>query len=131
MAIFKKSTKEATKKVTTPKVVKEPTVAKASAGKKKEGSVLGVHANVLVRPHITEKAALLAEKGTYVFEVARDTNKIEIAKAISAIYNVTPMRVNIVNLPDTRVFVRNKKGMKSGIRKALVTLKKGDKIEIV
>lgn len=119
MAIFKKTTKEA----------KVPKVAKA---KKTEGkAVIGAHANAIVRPHITEKAAILAEKGTYVFEVARDTNKIEIAKAIQAIYNVTPVRVNIVNLPDTRVFVRNKKGMKSGVRKAMVTLKAGDKIEIV
>ncbi len=109
MAIFKKTTKEA----------------------KKGETVLGSRVNVLVRPHITEKAAILAEKGTYVFEVAQNTNKIEIAKAVAALYNVTPVRVNIVNLPDTRVFVRNKNGVKSGIRKALVTLKKGDKIEIL
>ena len=110
MAIFTKTTKEA-------KVTK---VTKA----KKEGALaLGSRVNAIVRPHITEKAAILAEKGTYVFEVARDTNKIEIAKAIEALYNV--------NLPNTRVFVRNRKGVKSGIRKALVTLKKGDKIEVV
>jgi len=111
MAIFKKTTKE----------------VKA----KKVETTLGARVNAIVRPHITEKAAILAEKGTYVFEVARDTNKIEIAKAIAAIYNVTPVRVNIVNLPDTRVFVRNRKGVKSGVRKAMVTLKEGDKIEIV
>lgn len=124
MAIFKKTTKE--------KEVTGKSVATKSTKAKTEGSaMLGTSANVLVRPHITEKSAILAEKGTYVFEVARDTNKIEIAKAIKAIYNVTPVRVNIVNLPNTRVFVRNRKGMKSGVRKALVTLKSGDKIEIV
>ncbi|MFZ2303953.1 MAG: 50S ribosomal protein L23 [Minisyncoccia bacterium] len=111
MAIFTKTTKEV-------KV-------------KKEGTALGERVYSLVRPHITEKAAILAEKGTYVFEVAKDTNKIEIAKAIQALYSVTPTRVNIINLPDTRVFVRNRKGVKSGLRKALVTLKKGDKIEIL
>lgn len=113
MAIFKKTTKE----------VK----AKKADGK----AHLGSNVNALVRPHITEKAAILAEKGTYVFEVSRDTNKIEIAKVIKALYNVTPVRVNIVNLPDTNVFVRNKRGVKSGVRKALVTLKKGETIEIV
>jgi len=124
MAIFKKTTKE--------KEVTGKSVATKSTKTKNEGSVmLGTNANVLVRPHITEKSAILAEKGTYVFEVARDTNKIEIAKAIKAIYNVTPVRVNIINLPNTRVFVRNRKGVKSGVRKALVTLKSGDKIEIV
>lgn len=124
MAIFKKTTKE--------KEVTGKSVATKSTKTKNDGSVmLGTNANVLVRPHITEKSAILAEKGTYVFEVARDTNKIEIAKAIKAIYNVTPVRVNIINLPNTRVFVRNRKGVKSGVRKALVTLKSGDKIEIV
>jgi large subunit ribosomal protein L23 len=111
MAIFKKTTKE----------------MKA----KKEGNALGARANMIVRPHISEKAAILAEKGTYVFEIARNTNKIEIAKAVATLYNVTPVRVNIINLPDTRVFVRNRNGVKSGLRKALVTLKKGDKIEIL
>lgn len=123
MAIFKKTTKEATKKVTAPKVVK---TKKADI---KSG--LGERVNVIVRPHITEKAAILAEKGQYVFVVAKDTNKIEIAKAIIALYNVTPVRVNIVNLPRTNVFLRGKAGVKAGVRKALVTLKKGDKIEIL
>ncbi|MBI5078329.1 MAG: 50S ribosomal protein L23 [Candidatus Yonathbacteria bacterium] len=111
MAIFKKTTKE----------------VKAKKGE----SALGSRVNALVCPHISEKAAILAEKGTYVFEVARDTNKIEIAKAVATLYNVTPVRVNIINLPDTRVFVRNRNGVKAGLRKALVTLKKGDKIEIL
>ena len=99
--------------------------AKAPTGK------VSVDASVLVRPHITEKAALLAEKNTYVFEVAKDTNKIEIAQTVKALYGVTPRSVNIVNLPNTRVFVRGKSGVKSGVRKALVTLEKGDKIELI
>lgn len=123
MAIFTKTTKE--------KEVTGKSVATKSVKAKKGENALGERVNAIVRPHITEKAAILAEKGTYVFEVAKDTNKIEIAKAISALYNVTPARVNIINLPDTRVFVRNRKGVKSGLRKALVTLKKGDKIEIL
>jgi len=123
MAIFKKTTKEETKKAATPKVVK----AKKADAK----SGLGERVNVIVRPHITEKAAILAEKGQYVFVVAKNTNKIEIAKAITALYNVVPVRVNIVNLPRTNVFLRGKAGVKAGVRKALVTLKKGDKIEIL
>lgn len=118
MAIFKKTTKEA-----------KP--AKVAANKKKSESKLGERVNAIVRPHITEKTAILAEKNTFVFEVARDTNKIEIAKAVEVLYGVTPIRVNIVNLPNTRVFVRGKNGVKSGIRKALVTLKSGDKIELI
>lgn len=117
MAIFKKT--------------KEETKSQKVSTTKKDVGTLGELVNVIARPHITEKAAILAEKGTYVFEVSKNTNKIEIAKAIKALYKVTPTRVNIINLPDTRVFVRNRKGVKSGLRKALVTLKKGDKIEIL
>lgn len=113
MAIFKKTTE------------KKP----AKVSKKSEGTT--VRTGALVRPHVTEKAALLAEKNVYVFKVAANTNKIEIAKEVAAVYGVTPVAVNIVNLPDTRVFVRGKKGVKSGVRKALVTLKKGDKIELI
>ena len=126
MAIFKKTAEKkeaAPKKAAAPKVMK---TKKAEAVGK-----LGERVNALIRPLITEKAAILAEKNTYVFEVARNTNKIEIAKAIASLYGVTPVRVNIINLPNTRVFVRGKNGVKSGVRKALVTLKKGDKIEIL
>lgn len=117
MAIFKKTTEK-----------KTPVVKAEKKATKKEGAV---RTGALVRPHVTEKAALLAEKNVYVFKVAANTNKIEIAKEVAVVYGVTPVAVNIVNLPATRVFVRGKKGMKSGVRKALVTLKKGDTIELI
>ncbi|MHB1118202.1 MAG: 50S ribosomal protein L23 [Minisyncoccota bacterium] len=110
-------------------IFKKTTEKKVPAKKTEEK--LGSRVGALVRPHITEKAALLAEKGTYVFVVAPDTNKIEVAKAVTTLYGVTPVKVNIVNLPDTNVFVRNRRGVKAGVRKALVTLKKGDKIELI
>jgi len=130
MAIFKKTTE----KEVAPKAEKKtPTSAKATAGKKavKKVEKSANLAGVLIRPHITEKAAILAEKNTYVFEVSRGSNKQEIAKAIQAIYGVTPVRVNIINLPSTQVFVRGKMGLKTGVRKALITLRKDDKIEII
>jgi len=49
---------------------------------------------VLVRPLITEKTQLLANKGKYVFVVKRNANKIEIGKAIEHFYNVTVEDVN-------------------------------------
>ena len=114
MAIFKKKTK------------KETAVAA-----KDDAVKAGVATKSTMSPRITEKSAILAEKGTYVFEVAPRMNKVEVAKAVRALHNVTPVRVNMVNLPRTNVFVRGKKGVKSGVRKALVTLKKGDKIEFM
>lgn len=123
MAIFKKKTEKT-------KTGKEST-AVAKVASAKGGSTTGKFANVLIRPHVTEKAALLAEKNTYVFKVSENTNKIEIAKAIRALYGVNPIRVNIINLPKTNVLVRGKMGVKSGVRKALVTLAKTDKIELI
>jgi len=114
MAIFKKKTKKETSATTKDGAVQVGTVAKDA-----------------IRPHITEKSAILAEKGTYVFKVSPRMNKVEVAKAVRALHNVTPVRVNMVNLPRTNVFVRGKVGVKSGVRKALVTLKKGDKIEFM
>lgn len=119
MPIFKKTTK-----TSSPKMVANK--------KKKESSLAVIKSAVLIRPYIKEKSAILAEeKGTYVFEVAPRTNKIEIAKAVASIYGVDPVRVNIINLPSVRVFKRGKNGIKAGARKALVTLKKGEKIEFM
>lgn len=87
--------------------------------------------SVLLRPRVTEKSSMLSEKGSYVFEVNDRANKHEIFEAIKTVYGVTPIRVNIVNLPAKRVFSRGKAGMKSGVKKAIVYLKSGDKIEIV
>jgi len=87
--------------------------------------------SILLRPRITEKASMLAEKNTYVFEVHPKANKKEVAAAITNAYKVTPARVHIVNLPAKKVFSRGKKGMQSGLKKAIVYLKHGDKIEFV
>ena len=51
------------------------------------------------------------------------------ANAIKAFYKVTPEKINIVRNPSKTVFVRGKKGVKSGVKKAYVYLKEGDKIE--
>jgi large subunit ribosomal protein L23 len=88
--------------------------------------------NVLLRPHITEKAALAADKaGVYVFKVTKDSTKKSIGTSIKDVYGLTPMKVRVVTIPSRRVFVRGKKGVKSGGKKAYVYLKKGDKIELM
>ena len=87
--------------------------------------------HVLIRPRITEKATMLGEKNVYTFDVAREANKITVALAIKALYGVTPFRVNMVKVKSKSVIIRGKKGVKGGGKKALVFLKKGDKIEFV
>lgn len=87
--------------------------------------------SIIKRPRVTEKATMSAESGAYVFEVSKDSTKAQIGKAISMMYKVTPLKVRVVNLPAKKVFVRGKWGEKTGIKKAYVYLKKGDKIEII
>lgn len=87
--------------------------------------------HVLKRPHITEKAAVSAEKGVYVFEVAASANKRQVAEAVAAFYKVTPVKVAVMNKPQKSVFVKGRPGVRPGGKKAYVYLKKGDKIELV
>lgn len=86
--------------------------------------------DVLKRPRITEKAARASEAGQYVFEISNTATKASVAKAVKELYKVTPVSVNVVKTPAKRVVVRGKRGTKSAVRKAYVTLKKGDKIEL-
>lgn len=77
---------------------------------------------------VTEKAALASEKGVYTFNVKDEATKNEIKKAIKLIYGVTPERVSTTKITSKTVVRRGKVGTKKGGKKAVVYLKKGDKI---
>jgi len=127
MAIFGiGKTKEAKPaKAKAPKAVKAVKATKTSATVK-------ARKDVIIRPHITEKAGIAAEsKNVYTFRVSPDATKTTIMKAIEAIYNVSPVKVNIINRSSRDVVTRGRQGKVSGFKKALVFLKKGDKIEFV
>jgi len=85
---------------------------------------------IISSPHITEKTTVLTEKNVYVFRVSPRANKIMIKRAVKELYGFSPVRVNIVNIPSKVRSSRGKKGVKSGYKKAMVYLKKGDKIEL-
>jgi large subunit ribosomal protein L23 len=88
--------------------------------------------HILKGPKVTEKSGIKSEsQNLYTFEVFKNATKPEIAAAIKEAYKVTPIKINIVNLPAKQVFRRGKTGTKSGIKKALVFLKKGDKIAYI
>ena len=84
---------------------------------------------VLIRPHITEKASIKAESSVYVFEIAPNATKAQVEKAFTEKYKVDPIKVSTVTIPAKNVFVRGKRGKKSGYKKAYIYLKKGEKIE--
>jgi len=86
--------------------------------------------DIILRPRITEKSGIMNEKlNLYTFEVAKNATKPAIAKAIKTLYKVTPLKIRTINLPRKRVFVRGTHGAQSAVKKALIYLKKGDKIE--
>ena len=87
------------------------------------------YSGILLRPRITEKASFVAISNVHTFEVAPKATKKEVSAAVKAFYDVTPLKVNIVKNPAKVVFMRGKKGIKAGVKKAYVYLKKGDKLE--
>jgi large subunit ribosomal protein L23 len=85
---------------------------------------------VLIAPRVTEKASLQSSANAYTFVVAENATKHAVAQAIKKEYKVTPRAVNITTLPAKKVFVRGKWGTQSGLKKAIVFLKKGDTIAL-
>lgn len=78
----------------------------------------------------TEKGTALEPQGKYLFEVAKAANKIQIKKAVEEIYKVKVQTVNTVVAPGKRKRVRQEFGYTPDWKKAIVTLKEGQKIEV-
>ena len=97
-----------------------------TGGKKKQNRAY----RLLLRPVVSEKASYLGMYCQYVFEVAPEANKIEIKKAISSLYNVDVQKVRIVNAKGKQVRYGRIQGKTSGWKKAIVTLKNGQKLEL-
>lgn len=95
------------------------------------GTAAGAHeAAAILHPRVTEKATYSAEKqNAYIFDVASSANKHTIASAVRAVYGVTPVKVHTLAVPRKTRFIRGRFGMTGGGKKAVVYLKKGDKIE--
>ncbi|WP_294439433.1 50S ribosomal protein L23 [uncultured Slackia sp.] len=85
---------------------------------------------VIIRPVITEHSYDMMEKNTYTFEVAKDSNKVEIRQAVEAIFNVKVVRVNTINVKSKPKRVRYQLGRTRTWKKAMVTLQQGDTIEL-
>jgi large subunit ribosomal protein L23 len=98
--------------------------------KKPKAAVDVRHYDVIVAPHITEKSTLVSEANAVVFKVAPDATKPEIKAAVEALFGVTVKAVNtIVQKGKTKKW----KGVpytKSDIKKAIVTLKDGQSIDV-
>lgn len=86
--------------------------------------------DVLRRPVITEKSSLLQEGGRYVFEVASKANKVQIRQAVEKAFSVKVTTVNVMTVRGKRKRYGNRLTARPSWKKAVVTLKQGDRIEI-
>jgi large subunit ribosomal protein L23 len=90
--------------------------------------------NILIRPIITEKSDKKMNKGVYSFVVDKSANKLEVAKAVEAMFNVSVSEVNTAVLPGKMKTRSTKSGMVSGMKpsykKAFVKLQEGEKIDL-
>ncbi len=93
-------------------------------------SVSTLAMRTILAPLATEKTAHLADRGVYAFLVAKDANRIAVRQAFRELYNVTPIKVNIVNTRGTMKRVGRFTGRGSDVKKALVTLPKGSHINV-
>jgi len=119
MALFSKKTD---KESTAPKQIKSV----------HRDTVVLSKAHVLRHARITEKATTKAMESVYVFDVAQSATKGDIAKAISAIYQVKPHKIAVAKIPSksVRSLRTGITGVKRGGKKAYVYLKKGETIII-
>jgi len=84
----------------------------------------------LIRPLITEKATHLGGQNKYVFVVAPDANKITIKKALETVYGVKATKINMIKLSGKRVVRGRIKGQRKDWKKAIVTLAKGESLQV-
>ncbi len=84
---------------------------------------------IIIRPIISEHSYDMMEKNVYTFEVAKTSNKIEIAQAIEAIFDVKVKKVNTLNVKPKPKRVRYQEGYTRTWKKAMVTLQEGDAID--
>tara|TARA_Y100001970_G_C13970522_1_gene717945 strand:+ start:225 stop:518 length:294 start_codon:yes stop_codon:yes gene_type:complete len=81
-------------------------------------------------PVITEKATGLSEQNKVIFKVHENATKSSIKKNIEKIFKVKVIKVNTINKKSKRKIVRGRIGTKSGFKKAVITLKKGQSIDL-
>ena len=113
------------------KVAPKKREIKEKPQKPSQKRVSGVEILVLQSPHITEKATDLSQENKYVFKVSKRANKNNIKRVIEGSYNVDVESGRIINVPKKKRKLGRQKGWRKGYKKAIVKVKKGQKIEIL
>jgi len=86
--------------------------------------------DLIISPNVTEKATSLSEFNKIVFKVRKSANKKLIKKSIEKIFKVNVTKINTINLRRKNKLVKGKKSYRPGYKKAVVTLKKGQSIDL-
>lgn len=86
--------------------------------------------DIIKRPVITEKSAMMGENSKYVFEVAKDADKSAVKKAVQEIFSVKVTKVNMLNVKGKIKRFKGTKGKLVDRKKAVVTLADGQDIDL-
>jgi len=84
----------------------------------------------IISPVITEKSTNLSEQNKIVFKINRNANKKNVKKSIEKIFKVNVIKVNIINKKTRTKLARGRKVKVTGYKKAIITLKKGQTIDL-
>ena len=84
----------------------------------------------IISPIVTEKSTNLSEQNKIVFKVSDKLNKIILKKNIEKIFKVNVIKVNIINKQPRKKIAKGKKVKIQGYKKAIITLKKGQNIDL-
>ena len=84
----------------------------------------------ILSPFVTEKSTNLSDQNKIIFKVPNKTNKINLKRNIEKIFKVNVTKINIINKQTRKKIVRGKKVKVMGYKKAIITLKKGQNIDL-
>ena len=88
--------------------------------------------DLIEKPLVTEKSTVLQDiRNQYTFKVALKANKSEIKKAVESLFDVKVEKVNVIRLPGKYRRILGRPGHTGAWKKAVITLREGDSIEIV
>ena len=86
--------------------------------------------DLIISPQITEKSTTLSEFNKVVFKVRKNVGKNAIKKIVEKIFKVNVTKINTINMKGKTKLVKGKKSYKPGFKKAILTLKKGQSIDL-
>ena len=86
--------------------------------------------DTILSPVVTEKSTSLSEQNKIVFKVPKNSNKLVLKKNIEKIFKVNVIKINILNKKSKNKFTRGRKVKIKGYKKAILTLKKGQNIDL-